>query len=180
MLARCCTSSLQRLAACFCFLALARTPGSMLGMRGATGTLTAGSGLARRTCLLGTVAACVLAGLSGCGPSLPKTYPVKGRVVREGGKPFSGGTITFQMLTDETQVADGEIQNDGTFRLTTKMHGLDKPGAPEGEYNVMVEDPALNVAPDGQMQIKPILVPRKYKVEPKENDLTIEVKVLGR
>ena len=41
----------------------------------------------------------------------------------------------------------------------------------------MVEDPSKNVAPDGQMQIKPMVVTTSsFKVEPKEmNEFKVEV-----
>src|SRR5437016_14514213 len=81
--------------------------------------------------------ALTLCGLIGCGPSLPKTYPVKGQVVVKGGKLREGSTIMFQLMSDVSVVADGDIEKDGSFTLTTQMYGKAKPGAAEGEYNVM-------------------------------------------
>jgi hypothetical protein len=130
--------------------------------------------------LSGVVVLLGACGLTGCGPSLPKTYPVTGRVVQKNGRAFTGGSVTFKSVSDETIIADGEIGPDGTFSLRTKMHGLDKPGAAAGEHHVMVEDPKRNVAPDGQLRITPLLVSKTCTVEAKDNDLTIEVDVGGR
>jgi hypothetical protein len=33
---------------------------------------------------------------SGCGDGLPKTYPVKGKVLFKGGKPMTSGTVMVQ------------------------------------------------------------------------------------
>lgn len=113
----------------------------------------------------------------GCGPKIPKCYPVSGKVMWKGGKSFKAGTITFLHKAEPEIIAIGEIGADGSFTVSTKMFGQSKDGAPEGEYTVMVEDPAKNVAPDGQMQIKPILAMNSsYKVEAKEsNEFAIEV-----
>lgn len=115
--------------------------------------------------------------VAGCGPKIPKCYPVSGKVSWKGGKSFKAGTITFLHKAEPEIIAIGEIGADGSFTVSTKMFGQSKEGAPEGEYTVMVEDPAKNVAPDGQMQIKPIVAMNpSYKVEAKEsNDFKIEV-----
>jgi len=115
--------------------------------------------------------------MAGCGPQIPPCYPIKGNVVWRGGKNFTAGSITFQSKTDQEIVAIGTIEKDGSFTVSTKMFGESKDGAPEGEYTVMVEDPSKNVAPDGQMQIKPMVVTTSsFKVEPKEmNEFKVEV-----
>src|SRR5262249_34016871 len=110
--------------------------------------------------------------LSGCGPSLPKTYPVTGKVVDPACRPWTGGTIMFQLAADPRVVADGAIGADGTFTLTTKMYGKAKEGAAEGGHSVMAEGGPV-VGPDGQAGSRPAVVPRKYKVEPRENVFTI-------
>ena len=123
-----------------------------------------------RFAVVGWALAVVLA--SGCGPSLPKTYPVKGKVVDPAGKPWAGGAIMFQLAADPRVVADGVIGADGTFTLTTKIYGKAKEGAAEGEHSVMVESGPV-VGPDGQAGSRPAVVPRKYKVEPRDNVFTI-------
>jgi hypothetical protein len=123
---------------------------------------------------LAVAATLALGGITGCGPSLPKTYPAKGKVVYKGGKPVTGGAITFQLESDPKVVADSEIQKDGSFTLTTKMYGKAKEGAAEGEHNVMVET-GPQTGPDGQLVIRPTVVPKKYQVVPGDNTFTIEV-----
>lgn len=115
--------------------------------------------------------------MAGCGPQIPPCYPVKGTVVWRGGKSFKAGSITFQSKSDQEIVAIGNIDKDGSFTVSTKMFGESKDGAPEGEYTVMVEDPSKNVASDGQMQIKPMVVTTAtFKVEPKPmNEFKVEV-----
>src|SRR5687768_214146 len=115
-------------------------------------------GAVQSACRLGWVAG--LAALVGCGDGLPQTYPVQGKVVYRGAKGPPGGTITFQLAADPQVVADAELGADGRFVLTTKMLGKSKPGAAAGEYNVMVEHSSLNVGPDGQVRIQPIVVPK--------------------
>ncbi|MCI0456516.1 MAG: hypothetical protein L0Z62_05990 [Gemmataceae bacterium] len=119
--------------------------------------------------------ALLLSGLAGCGPQLPKTYPVKGKVVFKGGKAWkAGGTITFQLVSDPTVMADGQIQPDGTFTLTTKMHGKARAGAAAGEHKVMVEEGSTE-GKDGQAVIRPVGVGKTYQVVPGgENNFVIE------
>lgn len=121
--------------------------------------------------------ATVFPAIVGCGPRIPKCYPVSGKVAWKGGKNLKAGTIAFQSKTDPEMVAIGNIGTDRSFTVSTKMFGQSKDGAPEGDYKVMVEDPAKNVSSDGQMQIRPIVVmTSSFKVEPKEsNDFKVEV-----
>jgi hypothetical protein len=117
---------------------------------------------------LGTVL--LLAGGPGCGSGIPKTYPVKGKVVWKGGKPVDDGRIEFQSLSEPDLKAVGEIESDGTFSLTTFKEGKTREGAVAGQHKVVVE-PDMG---DG----KPALVvtlPNPYTVEPKRNDFTIEI-----
>jgi hypothetical protein len=115
---------------------------------------------------------------AGCGPQIPKTYPVKGKLRLTGGKLAKGSTITFQSESvknpDGSSVAaDGAIQDDGTFTVTTKMYGKSKPGAVEGEHNVLISEPNT-VGADGQLAYMPIIAKQKAKVEAKDNELTID------
>lgn len=126
------------------------------------------------------LAIALLAASPGCGPSWPKLYPVTGKVVRANGKPAGVGTIIFTSVADDTISADGGLQSDGTFTLSTKLHGSERKGAVEGEHYVRVDYPALNVGPDGQFQANPVAVTKTYKVEPKDNQLTIEIELPGK
>ena len=116
--------------------------------------------------------------LAGCGPSLPKTYPVAGKVVDQHGKPWPGGMITLHAVADSKVIAVGEIGKDGSFTLTTKMYGKEKPGAAEGEHSVSIDTGPVAGA-DGQLVIQPVVVPGKYKVEPRENTITITARKAG-
>ena len=58
----------------------------------------------------------------GCSSKGPKLYPVKGRVTFADGRPVQGGTIEFTS-TAERSSSIGQIQQDGTFRLTTNEEG---------------------------------------------------------
>ena len=111
-------------------------------------------------------AAIVLVAIAGCGPGLSRTYPVKGKVVFKGGKPVTDGRIQFQSAADPQHKALSDIDQDGSFSLTTYVGAKKVGGAPEGSYHVVVEleRPAGLVA-----------LPTPYTVEPRENDFTIVI-----
>lgn len=75
--------------------------------------------------------ACLLA--SGCGPRLPETSPVSGRIT-VGGQLVTAGRIVF--LPDNGRPAIGAIENDGTYRLTTCQRN---DGAVLGRHCVTIE-----------------------------------------
>jgi hypothetical protein len=117
--------------------------------------------------ILGTL--CCLAVIAGCGSGIPRTYPVKGKVVFKGGKPVQYGRIEFQSEADATLRATGEIGKDGTFVLKTHKEGKSALGAVAGKHKVVVEQEGWD---------KPLIVtvlPGAQVVEPRENDLTIEI-----
>jgi hypothetical protein len=118
---------------------------------------------ARRSWTLMT-AAVALATIGGCGWGLPRTYPVKGKVVFMGGKPVTDGRIQFQSTTDPQMKAVGDIDKDGGFSLTTYVEARNVGGAPAGTYRVVVEL---------ERPIKVVALPNAYTVEPRENDFTI-------
>ncbi len=123
----------------------------------------------------------------GCGDSsssLPseQVYPVKGKVVLPGGKPLTEGTVYFYP-EKIGHAASGKVNPDGTFTLETAGVG---PGAPAGEFTVVVQAP-VTMAP-GKVGTKDIksAVPAKYQdqdsstlkqtVKPESNDVTITLK----
>ena len=118
----------------------------------------------------------VLSVIVGCGSS-PTTFPVSGKVVNQkSGKPFPGGTITFQLDKDPTMNATGEIQKDGSFSLTTHYvsgnNAATKPGAPLGEYSVTVEP---SYGAELPTVIKGTTVTQKFTVKEGDNSFTVEV-----
>ena len=69
------------------------------------------------------------------------THPVSGKVVLPNGSPAAGGIIKFRTTSEEgkTVKAHGQIQNDGSFQLTTFEDG---DGALPGEHEVILFSPA--------------------------------------
>jgi hypothetical protein len=123
-------------------------------------------------------------GLSaGCGPGLPKVYPVTGKVVYKGKGPARDLTrynIQFQSLTDPKELPGGEIAEDGTFTLYTRVGGKVIPGAKEGTYRACIVQPAVEGGPPPKL-----VIPRRYismetanlqyEVKPEPNEITIEI-----
>jgi hypothetical protein len=128
------------------------------------------------------VLAVLFAGTAGClaGGSSggPATHPVQGKVVSAKGKPWAGGLITFRSVSDPSLVATGKIQAGETFTLETHylVDGLPrtKPGAVAGEYSVTVQEPGAKLDRDGNPVPPPLVLSKKYRVEPGENPLVIE------
>src|SRR5262245_35616364 len=80
-------------------------------------------------------ALCFSACLAGCGGD--GIYPVEGKVVLADGSPateLKGALVTFNLPEKQTS-ARGNIQADGTFRLTTNRPD---DGALAGEYKVLI------------------------------------------
>ena len=73
---------------------------------------------------------------SSCGGGGPTLHPVKGTVFYED-KPAEGATVVFHPVggAADAPKPSGVVGKDGTFTLSTHPHG---PGAPEGEYVVLV------------------------------------------
>ncbi|UUO06393.1 hypothetical protein M4951_23985 [Blastopirellula sp. J2-11] len=71
----------------------------------------------------------------GCsGNSGPQSFPVQGKVTYEG-KPLSRGTIIFNPVNEALPASRGEIQADGTYKLSLAQKG---DGAVPGEHRVIV------------------------------------------
>jgi hypothetical protein len=130
-------------------------------------------------CRAGTAALVVAGALlaAGC-PSaphavLPKTYPAKGKVVYKDNKPMSGGMVQFRSEAAAAFTITGEVQQDGTFRLTTmEVQGTKADGAPEGQYEVTVM-PLMNPDQSGGV---PVTLPKPYTIKPGEgNDIVIQL-----
>ena len=112
-----------------------------------------------------------------CSPSKdagPKTYPVKGKVVDQQGKPFGKGMIEFRAQAASLN-AFGEIQEDGSFTLHTMADTAKLGGAPEGEYQVTLVPPqsADRTTAKGPPP-RPIILPTPYRVKQEDNDFTVK------
>jgi hypothetical protein len=126
--------------------------------------------------LFAGLASAVCLGLAGCGSDRVPVAPVEGKVFLRG-RPLESGWVTFQP-TNGGPAATGEIEKDGTFRLSTYENG---DGAPIGTHKVAVasfrkptaqEQAAM--AGSEPLDAIPIL-PQKY-LTPATSGLTAEVK----
>jgi hypothetical protein len=75
----------------------------------------------------------LLLSLSGCGKSY---YAVHGKVTYPDGKPVSKGIVVFESMESDAPIsARGDIQPDGTYKLSTERPG---DGVPAGKYRVLI------------------------------------------
>ena len=98
----------------------------------------------------------------------PSTYPVNGKIVAKGANMPSGCLIQFEPK-DAKCMAQGIIQPDGTFKLTTRYEGVVCDGAAEGEYQVTIIPPISADAP----MAKSVRLPKPVQIKPETNELTI-------
>jgi hypothetical protein len=83
------------------------------------------------------VLALAVIAVAGCGTRM---YPVEGKVLWQDGSPateLAGGVVVFESK-DSPLSARGELQADGSFRLTTRTPG---DGALPGHYRVLITEP---------------------------------------
>jgi hypothetical protein len=124
------------------------------------------------------VLALLLPGCRPAPPTLAQTYPVSGTVTQNG-KPMNGGSIQFHLTADPMLRVLGEIKDDGTFTLNTVKDNAMGAGAPEGEYQVIVQPPLSKEVGGGvdfaHKGVPPIKLPNTVKVEAKANTFKIEV-----
>lgn len=88
-----------------------------------------------RAACVGLAGAALLA-LAGCGPGMPPTHPVSGKVVFTDGAPVTSGVVEFESL-DQPFNARGAIGPDGSFRLQTR----ERDGAIVGRHRAIVIQP---------------------------------------
>jgi hypothetical protein len=80
-------------------------------------------------------AAAVLICLAGCGGNGIELVPIRGEVTYNG-KPLARGIVTYMPSTPGAgRTANGPIQPDGTFVMTTQTRG---DGVVLGDYNIVV------------------------------------------
>jgi hypothetical protein len=122
--------------------------------------------------------------ISGCGDSTTDKGQVKGKVILNG-QPVKGGTIVLAPLAASGETASGEVQQDGTFTLTTAEP---EDGAPIGKNRVSYKPPVTATEPpenwdsskgDPPREKSPYerLVPKEGEIEvkPDGNDITVEL-----
>ena len=134
--------------------------------------------------VVGVVGLSVL--LAGCGgvTARPKVVPVSGKVTQKG-KPLTAGDVEFTPVGGAEgggHIATGQIESDGTYRLTTFNTG---DGAVLGPHKVTVvvrstaDMRKMNELGGGKIAYKlpPSLLPPKYsKVESTPLKYTVEDK----
>ena len=112
----------------------------------------------------------IMLAVSGCS-DMP---PVGGKVQYDDNTPVKGGTITFNNSEKKTS-ATGVIEDDGTFKLTSG----DKPGAPAGNYTVVVvgKNDVYGAPPTvAETYGNPLTTPLKQEITAGANNITITVK----
>jgi hypothetical protein len=122
--------------------------------------------------------------LSGCGPrelSKKETYPVKGKIVRQG-EPVRFANVSFKTTEPPIHEAVGRTDEDGTFELRTYSNA-EPDGAPAGHYQLTVsphnlESGALpaDAKPTKLPPEATAPLPQTFEVKEEDNDLgTIEL-----
>jgi hypothetical protein len=128
---------------------------------------------------LGLIVALVSLVAAGCGGNT--TFPVEGKVVFKDGTPLHGGLVMFELVGDDAAktCARGDIQPDGTFRLSTFKRN---DGALPGRHRVSVTQPL----PKGrESELGKRIIHRRFEdydtsqleftIERGKNQITIEV-----
>lgn len=137
--------------------------------------------MSRCSCRAALLAAIAMLLATGCGggPTLPKTYPVTGKVVYKGGAPMPGGSIQLVVPDDPLLRVVGAVDGDGTFTLHTLRDNAKAEGAPAGEFKVVVTPPLVadtrGGLTDPHKGVLPITLARSCRIEAKENALRFEL-----
>jgi len=121
--------------------------------------------------LMGALAAALVL-LAGCrGDAVPKTAPVKGKVVFATGAPLTGGVVQLEpSAVTETVSVTGTIGADGSFSLKTYRNKQQADGAPPGEYKVTI----IRLITDGNKPPDPVTLPKPITIPAGGNsDLTL-------
>jgi hypothetical protein len=130
----------------------------------------------------GVLAAMIAVTALGCGSSNPRTAIVRGKITYKG-KPVPNGTVNF--VPESGTAAQGEIQPDGSYKLTTFRKD---DGAVVGKHSVFIvamQDMA-NRLPEERTPLPPPIIPMKYtslatsdlkaEVQEKENTIDFDLK----
>jgi hypothetical protein len=111
----------------------------------------------------------LLAAAPGCTKpaTLPTLNRVHGKVVFEGGRPLSGGSVRFQPLNEPAVTTSGTIGPDGTFVLESYKAGIRSAGATAGPHRVIVDF--------GSASTPGYEFPTPFEVKPGDNEFTLTV-----
>jgi predicted small lipoprotein YifL len=127
--------------------------------------------------------------LNGCGPG-KGPFPVEGKVVWEDDQPATelvNAIVIFDLPAEKTS-ARGNIQADGTFKLTTNKSD---DGALAGDYKVLIIEvgrksgggpEGSNIAPGAMdsMYSDPSTTDLQVTVKPGTNPITLKLKRAGK
>lgn len=105
-------------------------------------------------------------------PTLPETYPVRGKVVFQGGRPVIGGGVRFESQIDPAVTAFGEIGPDGGFSLHSFNAGVRASGAIAGPHRVLVTAP---IDQNQSMSFPPTSLSTPCVVKAGDNEFTLVV-----
>jgi hypothetical protein len=124
--------------------------------------------------VLGALVLATGVGLAGCPDGnqrpIPKTYPVRGKVVYKDGAPVTtAGRIEFQTPNELYHTILGEVQPDGTFSLYTLSNNRRYLGAPEGIHKVFV------ILPDKRTGEEIRVSAGECTLQPGDNDITLQI-----
>jgi hypothetical protein len=90
--------------------------------------------------------------LAGCGG--PTTYPVKGKLDYPQGdiRLLAGSNLICQQQEKPFHQAEGTIQDDGSFELSTRWKGKTLPGAVAGSYRAWISFASENGSEERQFR----------------------------
>jgi hypothetical protein len=125
--------------------------------------------------------ALLVLGLLGCGGgnsagSKPKTYPVKGRVLEEDGKPVTGGLIEFRADSAPSLTCRSAIGKDGSFTLITLTDTNEKLDGAIADTHTVIVTPAAEDLTKQSINVQSITLPDKVTVKEGDNDFP-EIKI---
>jgi len=112
--------------------------------------------------------------LAGCtSKSLPKTAPVKGKVLDAKGNPLTAGSIRFEPKQGGADMTvSSPIGSDGGVDLKTFRNKDQQNGAPPGDYTVIVQ----RAISEGNQAPEPVTLPDPITVPPEgKSDLTLKL-----
>lgn len=129
--------------------------------------------LGHRGVVLGVLVLAVGVSVAGCQGNqrpIPKTYPVRGKVVYKNGAPVTNaGRIEFQTPNELYHTILGQVQPDGTFGLYTLSNNRKYPGATAGAHKVFV------ILVDQRSGEEIRVSAGDCTVQPGDNDLTLQI-----